>query len=54
MNFPNIPGLDWPYGYAFAFGLMVLVGSFSASCSDGAVGSDTPNRARARTSRHLK
>ena len=26
MNFPNIPGLDWPYGYAFAFGLMVLVG----------------------------
>ena len=26
MNFPNIPGLDWPYGYAFAFGLMVVVG----------------------------
>ena len=26
MNFPNIPGLDWPYGWAFAFGLMVLVG----------------------------
>lgn len=26
MNFPNIPGIDWPYGYAFAFGLMVLVG----------------------------
>jgi len=26
MNFPNIPGLDWPYGWAFAFGLMVVVG----------------------------
>ena len=26
MNFPDIPGLDWPYGYAFAFGLMALVG----------------------------
>jgi magnesium transporter len=26
MNFPDIPGLDWPHGYAFAFGLMVLVG----------------------------
>jgi magnesium transporter len=26
MNFPDIPGLDWPYGYAFAFGLMAVVG----------------------------
>jgi magnesium transporter len=26
MNFQNIPGLGWRFGYAFAFGLMVVVG----------------------------
>jgi magnesium transporter len=26
MNFDNIPGLEWRFGYAFAFGLMAAVG----------------------------
>jgi magnesium transporter len=26
MNFKNMPELDWPYGYPFALGLMLLVG----------------------------
>ena len=26
MNFDNIPGLEWRFGYAFAFGLMAVVG----------------------------
>jgi magnesium transporter len=25
MNFKNMPELDWPYGYPFSLGLMVLV-----------------------------
>jgi len=28
MNFRNLPELDWPYGYAFAWGLMIALCSF--------------------------
>jgi magnesium transporter len=31
MNFDNIPGLGWRFGYAFAFGLMAVVGVVLAS-----------------------
>jgi magnesium transporter len=31
MNFDNIPGLEWRFGYAFAFGLMAVVGLVLAS-----------------------
>jgi len=31
MNFDNIPGLEWRFGYAFAFGLMAAVGLVLAS-----------------------
>ena len=26
MNFRNMPELDWPWGYGFALGLMVVTG----------------------------